>query len=475
MRPREVFFLLLIAACLLLAAGCSQPAQQEGNAGPSAVTTAAPAAHATPAGTITPADLTGRVKDAVAYARANGRERAIAAFNDPDGQFVKDGVYIFAEDYTGTALAEPFEQGIVGTNIGNMTDRYGVTLVRNLQETAGYGIGFVSYDYPNPKNNNIIEPKLSVVADVDGTYYVGAGGYAGTGMVYPSTGIGPATRKYTIGDLTSFVKNGVAYARANGREKALSAFNDPKGQFADGELTMIAADYNGTVLANGISPQTASEHINLINYHDPDGVRTIREMRDLVRNGGVFSYTVAAVTKDGKTYYAPKIDYAEPVDDTYWIFSGIIVPEFEQLHDGNLTGIIVRNHTRAEIYDLVNRAVTYAQANGKEKALAEINNPDGSFVKGDLFVWAEDFSGKILADPYWKEGIGKNYFNETDPHGAKITQVSISAIRSGTGFTHAMFPDTSANSTAAVPKLVYMKPVDDTWWIGGGIYGIQVR
>lgn len=478
MRPGYLFLSLLTAACLCLAAGCSQTAPQAGSAGSGVspvATITAPAAPAPPAGKITPADLTARVKDAVAYARANGKEKAIAAFNNPDGQFVKDGVYIFAEDYQGTALAEPFEQNLVGTNIGKMTDRYGVTLVRNLQETAGYGIGFVSYDYPNPQNNKTIEPKLSVVADVDGTWYLGAGGYAGSGMVYPSTGIGPATRKYAIGDLTSFVKDGVAYARANGKEKALRAFNDPQGQFADGELTMIAADYNGTVLANGISPQTANEHINLINYHDPDGVRTIREMRDLARQGGGFSYTVAAVTKDGKTYYAPKIDYAEPVDDTYWIFSGIIVPEYEQLREGNLSGIVGRNHTRTELYDLVTRSAGYAQANGKQQALDEINNPKGSFVQGDLFVWAEDFNGTILADPYWKAGIGKNYANETDPNGAKITQVSINAIRSGSGFTHAMFPDTSANSTTAVPKLIYMKAVDDTWWIGGGIYGVQVR
>ena len=324
-----------------------------------------------------------------------------------------------------------------------MTDRYGVPLVRHLEETAGYGIGYVSYDYPNPKNNNAIEPKLSVVADVDGTYYVGAGAYAGSGMVYPSSALGPATRNYTVAGLSAFVKDAVAYAKENGKEKAFAAFSDRNGRFADGELTIIAVDYNGTMLASSISPDTAKDRINLINYHDPDGVTTIREMRDLARQGGGFSYTVATVTKDNKTYYAPKIDYAEPVDDTYWIFSGIIVPEYEQLREGNLTGITVRNHTRTDLYDLVDRAVTYAKANGKEKTLAEINNPDGQFVQGDLFVWAESFDGTVLADPYWKEGIGKNWMNYSDPYGAKTTVVSINAIKSGTGFTHAMFPDTA--------------------------------
>ena len=39
---------------------------------------------------------------------------------------------------------------------------------------------------------------------------------------------------------------------------------------------------------------------------------------------------------------------------------------------------------------------------------------------------------------------------------------------------HTMLPDTSINSSAPVPKLVYMKLVDDTWWTGGGIHGVQV-
>lgn len=475
MRSRDFLLILLVTAALVLTAGCSQPAQQISGTGQTALATVTTPAPVIPSGMITPADLTARVKDAVAYARANGKEKAVAAFNDPEGPFVKDNVYVFAEDYQGMALAEPFEHTIVGTNIRNMTDRYGVPLVRNLGETAGYGIGYVSYDYPNPKKSNAIEPKLSVVADVDGTYYVGAGAYAGSGMVYPSSALGPATRDYTVDGLSAFVKDAVSYAKENGKEKAFAAFSDRNGRFTDGEMTIIAVDYNGTMLASSLSPDTAKDRINLINYHDPDGVTTIREMRDLARQGGGFSYTVATVTKDYRTYYAPKIDYAEPVDDSYWIFSGIIVPEYEQLREGNLTGIMVRNHSRTDLYDLVERAVTSAKADGKEKTLAEINNPYGQLVQGDLFVWTEDFNGTVLADPYWKEGVGKNWMTHSDPYGAKTTIVSINAIKSGTGFTHAMFPDTSQGHTVPVPKLIYMKQVDDSWWIGGGIYGVQVR
>jgi signal transduction histidine kinase len=472
MKMRYLLPVLLVIVVCIITAGCSQ-LQEQKNAG-LVPATGAPTPKVSSIGT-TPADLTTLVNHAAMYARENGKVKALAAFNDPNGSFVQGDVYVFSESYDGTALAEPFHHELVGTNIRDLTDRYGVPIVRNLEETARYGTGYVSYDYPNPKNNNRVESKLSVVSDVDGNYYVGAGTYAGSGLVYPSAAIGPATRAYTVADLTAFVKQAAAYARSNGKEKAVEAFSDPAGEFADGELSIMAVDFNGTVIASSLSPDTAKNRINLINYHDPDGVPTIREMRDLARHGGGFSYTVAAVTKNGKTFYAPKIDYAEPVDDSYWIFSGIIIPDYEQLREANIRGIVVRNHTRTEMYDLVDRAVTYAKINGKEKTLAEINNPAGQFVNTDLFVWAETFDGTILADPFWKDGIGNNYLDYTDPYGARTTVAGINAIRNGTGFSHAMFPDTAANHTASVPKLVYMKPVDSTWWIGSGIYGVQVK
>ena len=74
-------------------------------------TTAVPASPSPP---VTPADLTARVKEAVAYAKEHGRNDAVAAFNDPSGPFARGRIYVFAEDYNGTALAEPFEPELVG-------------------------------------------------------------------------------------------------------------------------------------------------------------------------------------------------------------------------------------------------------------------------------------------------------------------------------------------------------------------------
>jgi len=478
-------YLLLVAMFLVavvLVAGCTN------NSGPAPIkspTTSVPTSSGTPISSSTSyishakiastPELIAFVANAAAYARENGREKAIIAFNDPNGTFVSGNVHIFAIEYDGTLLADSTEPGIVGANIRNMTDSFGTPLVQNLAETARFGRGYVSYTYPNPGRNFTIEPEITVVEDVDGTYYVAAGMFASDGEVYPSVILNTSGTQPDVDDLVAYMKSAVAYARTNGREKTLAVFNDPKGQFVQGELVTMAFDYNGTNLASPpYSPELTRYRINLINYHDPDGVDTIRGMRDIAREGGGFFYTVAKVNANGKEVYVPKIDYAEPVDEDWWVFSGIIIPEYERVGTGDLSGIQVRNHTRTALYELVNRTVAFAKTNGKDRTFAEINDPGGQFVQGDLFVWAESSDGTLLADPFWKAEIGRNQIDYIDRYGMKTTQVGIEAMKNGTGFSHALFPNTAVNGTAEVPKLIYMKAVDYAWWIGSGVYGVEV-
>jgi len=478
MKVLNLILVTLFMIVCTLASGCIQTPQQ--NRGEIIPPVPDDSTHPAPdipgeEEKITTSDLIGFVSPAVAYAREMGKEKAIAAFNDPNGQFVQGDLYIFAYDYNGFVLAEPFHPEIVGTDARNFTDRYGVPVTRNMAETARFGIGYVSCDNPNPKQDNALEPTLSVVADIDGTYYIGAGMYSSNGKVYPSVVIAPAIKKSTTDDLIAFVKSAVKYAQINGKEGAINEFRDANGQFVQGEMAIMAFDFNGTNLAGPpYSPELSENSINLINYHDPDSVATIREMRDLAKMGGGISYTVAKVSVNGSYVYVPKIDYAEPVDKSWWIFAGIINPDYSQIRYGNFTGVITRDRTRSELYDLVNSTVQYARIHGKENTLTGINNPGGQFVDGDLFIWAESFDGTILADPFLKDAIGKNFIDYTDPYGQKTTIVAINTIREGTGFSHAMFPDTAENGTKSIPKLVYMKAVDEEWWIGSGIYGVEV-
>ena len=474
MVDRNLLLVLLLIAGAALVAGClqGQPTDATPTPAPNASGTLTPA----PAAITTTPDLNAFVREAAVFARAHGRAEAAAAFNDPNGTFVSGGVHVFAVDYNGTLLADPEEPGAVGTDISNLTDAFGVALVRKMAETARFGRGFVSYDYPNPKSNAIAEAKLTVVEDVDGTYYVAAGFFESEGDVFPSTVLNLTGEEADTADLVAFVKEAVAYARADGKEAALASFNAADGPFSRGELAVMAFDFNGTGLAAPpYAREVSSNRINLINYQDPDGVNTIRGMRDLSRRGGGFLYTVAKATVSGTEVYLPKINYAEAVDEEWWLFSGIVDPAYAGAAAGNLTGLPIRNLSRFELYDQVQRAVDYAHANGKEKALAAIGDPQGPFVRGDLFVWAESTDGTLLADPFWKEGIGKNHLDFADTNGMQVTRVGLDAMRNGTGFSHALFANPTTNSSAPVPKLVYQKAVDETWWLGSGIYGVEVK
>ena len=53
--------------------------------------------------------------------------------------------------------------------------------------------------------------------------------------------------------------------------------------------------------------------------------------------------------------------------------------------------------TAAEAQALVKKAVAYMKAVGKEKALAEFNNPKGRFIYKDLYVWATAMDGTNLS------------------------------------------------------------------------------
>ncbi|MCU0631055.1 MAG: cache domain-containing protein, partial [Methanoregulaceae archaeon] len=327
-------------------------------------------------------------------------------------------------------------------------------------------------NYRNPSKNYTIQPKVSYVVNVDGTYYIGAGLYENKGTEFPASGMNITVKDVTPGELVTFVMDARDYARKNGKEKALFAFADPTGPFIDRELYIIAYDYNETNLAHPLSPWIRG--LSLEHYTDQDSVATIAELSDIARRGGGFAHTTQRIPYGGKQVYAPKLQYVLPVDDSWWVSASILNPDYTQLRSGDLTGVRTRNQTQEQLFTLVTRAVRYAKENGKEKTLAEIGKPDGAFVEGDLFVWAETFDGVILADPFSKDMVGKSFINYTDPYGEETTLVGIDALRNGTGYTHAMFPDTAAGSTNQVPKLIYMKPVDDTWWIGSGIYGVQV-
>lgn len=114
--------------------------------------------------------------------------------------------------------------------------------------------------------------------------------------------------------------------------------------------------------------------------------------------------------------------------------------------------------TPEEAKALVKKAVAYMKEVGKEKALAEFNNPKGKFVSKDLYVWATGMDGTNLSHPYTPALIGKNMYNLKDADGKLFVQDRITQAKS-TGSGIIEYRWTNQNTKKIEQKVAYFEVV----------------
>ena len=124
--------------------------------------------------------------------------------------------------------------------------------------------------------------------------------------------------------------------------------------------------------------------------------------------------------------------------------------------------------TAPEAEALVKKAVAFMKANGRDKALAEFSNPAGQFVKGDLYVFAYDMSGKCVAHGANTKMVGKDLIEMKDPDGKAYVQERVEIAKTkGKGWQDYKF--TNPVSKKLEQKTAYIEKVDDVI-IGCGAY-----
>ncbi|MHC1595204.1 MAG: cache domain-containing protein [Methanotrichaceae archaeon] len=268
-------------------------------------------------------ELVAFVEEALTYAQENGKDRALQEFNDQEGDFVDGDRYIFAIDFEGILLANPFRSDLIGKNRTDWQDINGIKFVQNLANLATSGGGFTYYLYPNPEKNMIEELKLGYAMKVDDTWWLGSGIYLADVPSYFS----PDSRQ----ELVAFVEDAVAYAEENGKDEAIQEFNDLEGDFVDGNRYIFADDFERSALAHPYQPDLIG--VNRIDSQDANGVTFVRDMIDLAKKGGGFTYYL--YPNPGKNMIEElKLSYVMKVDDTWWLGSGIYVQDADEM-DGS--------------------------------------------------------------------------------------------------------------------------------------------
>jgi len=113
----------------------------------------------------------------------------------------------------------------------------------------------------------------------------------------------------------------------------------------------------------------------------------------------------------------------------------------------------------------VDSAVAYAKSHGTEKALAEFNNKNGSFIQGELYIYAYAFNGTTLAHPVNPESVGKT---RDGIYGVFVKEMG-AVVRNGSGFYRFIYINPLHNNRLE-SKMGYGAKVDDDWWLGSGVY-----
>ena len=118
-------------------------------------------------------EATALVKKAAAYMKANGKEKAFAEFNNPNGQFKDRDLYIAVLDMNSKVLAHGANAKLIDKNLIELKDVDGKYFVKGFVEVAGSkGKGWVDYKWPHPLTK-AVEQKSSYGEKFDDMIFMG--------------------------------------------------------------------------------------------------------------------------------------------------------------------------------------------------------------------------------------------------------------------------------------------------------------
>lgn len=112
----------------------------------------------------TPEQAKAFVEKAVAFYKSNGKEKALAAFNDPKGEFVEGDLYVVAMDGADgklTLLAHPLLKPVIGKPQIDQKDADGRAF--NQETVAGLAKSdavWIDYKWPNPATKKIAGKRM---------------------------------------------------------------------------------------------------------------------------------------------------------------------------------------------------------------------------------------------------------------------------------------------------------------------------
>jgi len=122
-----------------------------------------------------------------------------------------------------------------------------------------------------------------------------------------------AQTKATAAEATAMVKKGVAFIKANGKEKGYAEVSKKGSQFSDRDLYLVVYGLDGMVFAHGANEKMIGK--NLIGLRDIDGKEFVKERVEMAKTKPTF-WQDYKFTNPVDKKIEPKSMYCEKLDDT---------------------------------------------------------------------------------------------------------------------------------------------------------------
>lgn len=118
--------------------------------------------------------------------------------------------------------------------------------------------------------------------------------------------------------------------------------------------------------------------------------------------------------------------------------------------------------------ELVMQGVEFCKKVGIAACVEEFNKPESQFVKGDLYIWANDFDGIITAHPK-KPLKGKNMYRYKDKAGNQLFKDFIDKVKAeGNGWVDYVWDHPVKGEQT--PKTSFVIGIGENQLIGAGAY-----
>ena len=117
----------------------------------------------------------------------------------------------------------------------------------------------------------------------------------------------------TQAEATAMVKKGVAFIKANGKDKGYAEISNKGGTFNDRDLYLTVYGLDGTVRAHGANAKMVGK--NLMDLKDIDGKAFVKERMELAEAKGTF-WQDYKFTNPVSKKIEPKSAYCEKLDDS---------------------------------------------------------------------------------------------------------------------------------------------------------------